>query len=220
MVVQCGPITNASVHVLKKTVQKPRMVDHDDRLTIQITITDEVHSALIDTGATHSFIDKDFVKRKNISIVNTEGHIQLADKSVHPCMGETEHVEISYNNHMLSVPLEVMKQQHVLTIGMDLFHLIGLNITGLANVELSCWTEEPEEDVKPTMKPDVIPDEENTESFKKQKKTFMDFISPSLATNENIPKQSFCPVPEMKVFLPVPEGTVVHHHSCEFAYAQ
>src|ERR1700744_640662 len=220
VVVNCGPITNASVHVLKKTVWKPRMVDHDDRPTLQITIADEMHSALIDTGATHSFIDEDFVKRKNISIINTEGHIQLADKSVRPHIGETEHVEISYNNHMLSVPLEVMKQQHVLTIGMDLFHLIGLNITGLADVELSHHTEEPEEDVKPTMKPDMTPNEENTESFKKQKAKFMDLISPALAANENIPKQSFCPVPEMKVFLPVPEGTVVHRCSCEFAYTQ
>lgn len=127
------------------------------------------HSALIDTGAIHSSIDEDFVKRIYIVIIETEGHIQLADKSVHPHMGETEHIKISYNNNVLSVLFEVLKQLHVLTIGMDLFHLMGLNITGLADLELSHQIEDPEEDLKPSMKSDAIHEAEITESFKHKK---------------------------------------------------
>ena len=145
----------------------------------------------------------------------------MADKSICTRIGETEHIEISYLNNMISTSFEVMQQQHVLTIGMDLFHIIGLNITGLAEIEdLSCQVPEPEEDVKPTLRPDVVPEEEKTASFIQQKELFMKNINSALEVNGRIPKESFCPIPEMKVFLPVPEGTVVYRRSREFAYAQ
>ncbi|KAF9552660.1 hypothetical protein EC968_000487, partial [Mortierella alpina] len=79
---------------------------------------------------------------------------------------------------------------------------------------------EAEEDVRPTLKPVVTPEEESTPEFMKQKAEFEEAIKPWLQENGNIPTKSHCPVKEMKVFLPVPKGTIVHRRARPIPYAQ
>jgi hypothetical protein len=48
----------------------------------------------------------------------------------------------------------------------------------------------------------------------------MDGIKDVLEENGKIPKTSFCPIPEMKVFLPVPEDVTLNRRSRVFPYSQ
>ena len=193
----------------------------DNRLFIQVRIGDEVQLALIDTGATHSFISAALVKRCAMKITPVNGYIQLADRSRIPRVGETENVEVQCGDVTLSATYEVIEQDHALTIGMDLFHLYGFNIVGLPDPELStAKAPAPVEDEKPTIIPLTTPDIEKTGEFVKDKKEFMRSIKKSLEGNEKIPKTSACPVPEMKVYLNVPRGVKLFRRSRSFAAAQ
>ncbi|KAG0240139.1 hypothetical protein BG011_003751, partial [Mortierella polycephala] len=89
---------------------------------------------------------------------------------------------------------------------MDLFHRFGFSISGLPDPDISPERlPEPIPDEKPTLKPIVTPAMEKTVEFIAEKNAFMHKIRPLMVINGNIPPTSFCPVPEMKVFLPVPK---------------
>jgi len=104
---------------------------------------------------------------------------------------------------------------------MDYFHQFGLAISGLANPgDEATRLPEPEEDKKPSIVPGQIPDEEKTSQFIKAKENFMKYIMASLERNAQIPKSSHCPVPEMKVNLPIPEGTVLYRRLHPYAEKQ
>jgi len=104
---------------------------------------------------------------------------------------------------------------------MDLFHRYGFNIIGLPDpVESSDRLPIPVEDVKPTLKPLTIPDIERTLEFRKEKRQFMENLLGLLQENGKIPKTSHCPVPEMKVYLPVPDNVELNRRSRVFPYSQ
>ncbi|KAF9143298.1 hypothetical protein BGX20_007151, partial [Mortierella sp. AD010] len=51
----------------------------EQRLIVKISIFNHEHEALIDTGASHSFINSEVVKLYNISVKQASGQIELAD---------------------------------------------------------------------------------------------------------------------------------------------
>lgn len=73
---------------------------------------------------------------------------------------------------------------------------------------------------KPSIVPLVTPDVEKTGEFIAEKKAFMAEIRPLMVINSSIPRTSFCPVPEMMVYLPLPKGVVLSRRSHSFAYHQ
>ncbi|KAF9344025.1 hypothetical protein BGX26_004902 [Mortierella sp. AD094] len=138
-----------------------------------------------------------------------------------PRIGQTENIELHYDNRIVYAPLEVIGQSYPFIIGMDLFHEFGFSISGLNNPgDEATRLPEPTEDKKPLLIPGEIPKEEKTQQFIIDKRKFMAKIKSSLEENANIPKSSHCPVPEMKVYLPVPEGTVLFRRPRPFAEKQ
>ena len=126
-----------------------------------------------------------------------------------------------YGNRVVSSTLEVIEQSYPFIIGMDLFHEFGLGIVGLVNPGDDATTlPEPEKDLKPSLVPGEQPEEESTAEFIKAKEQFMAKIQQHLDENAEIPKESFCPVPEMKVYLPVPKDIVLYRRSRPFAERQ
>ena len=67
--------------------------------------------------------------------------------------------------------------------------------------------------VIPDKKPMIVPMEQPTieysKAFIEAKEKAIECLQPALTANAAIPLDSFCPVPEMKVFLPVPKNTVI-----------
>lgn len=193
----------------------------DNRLFVRVRIQKEEHLALVDTGATHSFISSRLVQKHSIKINERSGSIQLADKSMVKRIGETDRVEVTCGNCRVTAPFEVISQDHALTIGMDLFHNFGFEIMGLPNpIESVTKTPPAKEDEKPTLIPLTVPEREKTVEFKKEKEAFMNFIESSLKANVDIPSTTHCPVPEMKVYLQVPKGVKLFRRPRIFAHAQ
>jgi hypothetical protein len=193
----------------------------DNRLYIHVTLFEERCMALIDTGATHSFISETIVEKHSIPVNAKRGFIELADESRIPRRGETENVEVICGERVLCAPFEVIKQEHAITIGMDLFHRFGFNIVGLPDPEQSTTkVPPPVEDEKPTLIPLTTPPNEKTDEFVKEKRAFMRDIDKALQANAKIPTTSHCIVPEMKVYLEVPDGVELFRRPRVFAASQ
>jgi hypothetical protein len=193
----------------------------DNRLFVPIYLNNERHLALIDTGATHSFISAAVVKKYSIPVKPMEGYIELANASVIERVGETENVEIVCGQNVLCAPYEVIEQSHAVTIGMDLFHRYGFNIVGLPDAEESSERmPAPVEDEKPTLIPLTVPEREKTQEFIAEKDAFMKSIEELLRLNAKIPNTSHCTIPEMKVYLPVPDDVTLYRRPKVFAASQ
>lgn len=194
----------------------------DRRPFISVFLEGEKYDALIDTGATNSCISQEVVERHGKIIQPHDGTITLADESqTIPRIGQTESIEVRYGPHIVSAPFEVLEHCCPFIIGMDLFHELGLGISGLTDPgDDATRMPFPTSDSQPTLVPGEVPKEEQSAAFIAFKTQFLSEIKESLDHNSLIPKSSSCPVPEMKVFLPVPKGTVLFHRPCPYAERQ
>ncbi|KAG0348048.1 hypothetical protein BGZ54_004724, partial [Gamsiella multidivaricata] len=175
--------------------------DHADRrIIVTVTFEDEKYEALLDTGATDTCIRHDIALKHGIKVNPVEGVIALADESqTIPRIGQTENIELQYGTRIVSAPMEVINQSYPFIIGMDLFHQFGFSISGFVNPgDDAMLLSEPEEDTKPSLIPSEQPPEEKTKAFQTAKQKFLERIAEYLKQNAEIPKTSFCPVPEMK----------------------
>ncbi|KAK3819136.1 MAG: hypothetical protein JOS17DRAFT_778170 [Linnemannia elongata] len=130
-------------------------VEHDNRFRIEIRAFKRTYHALIDTGATHSFIRQDVVKEHNIPFTKIVGNFSLANKSVVERIGVTDQVEFEFNSRFLSAPFEIIEDQEFpLTVGMDLFYHMGFALFGLPEIKEMAPTHDiPVEDEKPSLRP-------------------------------------------------------------------
>ncbi|GJJ75509.1 hypothetical protein EMPS_07867 [Entomortierella parvispora] len=138
--------------------------DNDKRLVVPIYFEGLQFEALIDSGATKSFIDKSLVEALKI-----EG-------------SQSEALQTDEQTHRLC------QRQHQMK--------------------------------KPSVLPLETPIEELTDKFKKLKAQFMSEIQDSIKDNAQIPLDSYCTLPEMHVFLDVPEGTTIYRRPRTFAEQQ
>ena len=116
------------------------------------------------------------MEKHNRQVFPVKGNIQLADASqTLPGVGRTECLEVEYNKHVVGVPFEIINNcSHDFIMGMDIFHKLGLGVSGLENLGKDANTlPEPMEDVKPSLIPGVIPEEEKHASFQKLKALFL-----------------------------------------------
>ncbi|GJJ71586.1 hypothetical protein EMPS_03936 [Entomortierella parvispora] len=104
---------------------------------------------------------------------------------------------------------------------MDLFNKLGFSIGGIADGRANAQTlPTPTPDEKPSVLPLETPIEELTDKFKELKAQFMSEIQDSIKDNAQIPLDSYCTLPEMHVFLDVPEGTTIYRRPRTFAEQQ
>ncbi len=176
--------------VIRKLYNAVRKKDGDDerRIIVPVVLHGETHDALVDTGASHSFINASIVSRYNLKVEQGSGHIELADKSTIQRIGETEHIEVTCGKYTVSAPFEVIEQKYAFAIGMDLFYRFGFSINGLPDPEGSPDAyPEPIPDEKPRIVPIEKPEEELTEEFVAEQEEFMKEIRPLLVLNKAIP---------------------------------
>jgi hypothetical protein len=127
----------ATKNRLKEYRDERKYVEPHTRIVVKVSIFGDTHEALVDTGASHSFIDTSIVSRYDLSVSKATGFIGLADKTVIPRIGETEHLEVACGRNIVCAPFEVIEQKYALSIGMDLFYRFGFGITGLPDPEPS-----------------------------------------------------------------------------------
>lgn len=139
-----------------------------------------------------------------------------------PRIGRTDSLEIEYNEQIVCAPFEVINNCcHSFLVGMDLFHRLSLSISGLENPNKDATLLlEPNEVTKPSIVPDKVPAEENLLEFINIRKLFLAMIQDSLEKNGLISQSSSCPVPEMKVYLPVRKGISVFQRPRQFPEKQ
>lgn len=194
----------------------------DNRPVLPIYCDGHQFEALIDSGATKSFIDRSVVDYLKLKINREQGNIFLGHKGTHVARtGETEQIEIECNEHTLLTSFEILELSHPFIIGMDLFCKLGLSIGGITDGRANAHLlPEPMPDRKPGVLPLETPSEELTDSFKQEKNNFLEFIHEALSANVNIPTSSHCTVPEMEVYLKVPEGSNLWRRPRIFADSQ
>ena len=192
--------------IIRKTKQTGT---NDDSIMVPITLQNKNIMALLDTGASTSAINIDYVKANKLSVVPyTEhmGDIILAVKNMKiPRIGKVEHLKIEHNNKTVHHTFEVMplSENTQVVIGLDLMPKVGTAISGLA----TSWLK-----LTKTQEDPVVPDHENDipnnspVGTQEEQNKFMEYIQPLLKENAMIPKSSFCTVPESVVELKTPEG--------------
>jgi hypothetical protein len=183
----------------------------EKRITVHVEFQDELYDALLDTGASKSFINKALVSQLNLKTVPTKGTISLGDKNLAvERKGETEPLTIICNDHTVCTPFEILDLELPFVIGMDIFHNLGFSIGGISvGQDKATRLPEPIEDEHPPDMPLETPAVELTEAYQTEHNQFMAFIDHALLRNTQISRKSYCTVPEMKVFLPVPQGTTL-----------
>ena len=193
----------------------------DNRITVPIVLKGQRYNALLDTGCTHTFIDSKLVQKLDIAVLPMSGRITLGKSGITATRkGVTLPMPVVCNSRQVYLTAEVMDlPAHDFHIGMDTLHQFGFGITGLSNPATSFEGDMmliP--DKKPLIIPETkVPEEELTTAFLSARDEAMATIEPALAANSSIPIDSCCPIPEMKVFLKVPDDTVVFRRQRPFA---
>ncbi|CAO3568666.1 unnamed protein product [Mortierella alpina] len=131
-----GQIDHGSTEI-RKLYNAVRRKDGEEerRIIVPVVIHGEIHDTLVDTGASHSFINTSIVSMYGLRVEQGSGHIELADKSPIQRIGETERIEVTCGKYTVSAPFEVIEQKYAFAIGMDLFYRFGFSIIGLPDPE-------------------------------------------------------------------------------------
>lgn len=191
---------------------------YQDEVLTPITIQNHMIKALVDTGATFSALDLDFVNKAHIKYNMVKGTITLGSNNhAVPRIGRTETVKVFYNGKTYYRAFEVMKltRGHSMAIGMDFMSTLGIGYVGLA----TSWTtpvkqEEVEIDDAP-YKPDAAP-----AGSTKAMHEFMCAIRPSLDANAKIPNGTFCNIPQSIIELNTPQGVACYRRQYTFPIAR
>jgi len=218
---------NPNIH--EATLNDFETIKYDDlsltdgaRIIIPLYFDGETYDALLDSGASRSFIDVSVVQRAKLRTHRVSGNIFLGHKEMHVArMGRTDDIAFECNKRSIMASFEVFELKTAFVIGMDLLHRLGIAMSGIEDGRDSAQRLPPPiPDEKPSIVPLTTPEEELTSGFIEAKAAFMSFIKTALEENTQIPHSSHCPIPEMKVSLEVPKGTVLFRRPRIFAHAQ
>ncbi|KAI8358678.1 hypothetical protein B0O80DRAFT_441245 [Mortierella sp. GBAus27b] len=201
---------------VQRKVRLVSQLDSPDCISLPIRVEGVRTVAVIDTGANVTCISMRMAKALQLMIVTADPGdrpIQLAhSKAVVKRIGATVPVTLDISTKKVIHPCEVleMPEGYDLLIGMDTFYAFGFGITGLPGLHegVEQLAPLPVEDERSALAPLVTPPEEETPEYQALKKVFMEYIRPILEENKVIPRDSFCTIPESKVYLRTPPGVV------------
>ncbi|KAF9153034.1 hypothetical protein DFQ26_000697 [Actinomortierella ambigua] len=191
----------------------------DNRLIITVVFEGCQYDALLDTGATASCIRRDIAILHHKTIDRVQGTVSLAQEGVTiPRIGLVHDVELHHGCHIVSAPFEVLLCHYPFIIGIDLFHKLGLSISGIDIPQpdhsslFDCEIEG-----APSSCPTSLPDDDVDPDKRELIRRGMQAIEPLLRDNENIPVDSACTIPEMLVRLEVPPNVTLFRRPRNFA---
>lgn len=188
--------------------------EYNDEVLTPITVQNHKIKALVDTGATFSALDLDFINKAQIKHHMVKGTITLGSSGTTiPRIGHTEPLEVLYNGNQYHRSFEIMKltRGHPMAIGTDFMFTLGIGYVGLATSwNIPTKQEEVEVDDAP-YEPNAAPAGDDAAM-----NTFMLHIQPALNANAKIPNGTFCNIPQSVIELNTPQGVACYRRQYEF----
>jgi transposase InsO family protein len=201
-------------------------VDNPECISIPLLVDGIKTIAVIDTGANVTCMSTRLVKALKLMIITagqTDRPIQLAHTNMTvKRIGSTVPVTLDTSRKAIMHPCEIldMPEGYDLLIGMDTFYEFGFGISGLPGLDrgVGHMVPHPMEDEKSALAPLVTPAVEETPEYLALKRVFMRHIRPLLDENKATPKNSFCTIPESKVYLRTPPGVTAWKREYKFSH--
>ena len=163
-------------------------------IRIPMTIHDRVCNAVLDTGATVSFLSPQFVKLYNLAFNRVSGAIGLANSTSAPRIGTTAQLPVTLGPNTFKHSFEIMDVPHGLDalIGLDLYDKLGFQIQFDPSLAYPLHAPSSDPDSKPRT---ALPDP----AFDSQREDMLQELQPEFALNASIPIGSFCSHPSAVV---------------------
>ncbi|OAD68797.1 hypothetical protein PHYBLDRAFT_173211 [Phycomyces blakesleeanus NRRL 1555(-)] len=220
---------------LKDMVIKRDFKNMSTNITFPILANNSIRTiSLLDCGATFSSVDKNFCLKNGIAIsyinhINKDllnknnvhkYFIRLADSNTQIKRIGTCVISVTCNSKTIQREFEVMNltnsHEYDFSIGTDYMSSLGIGIYGLplSYDDADSSEERREADRRFNNKSDLLESIERENERKennpavgpKQFEDAMDYIRPFIKDNQDIPKGSFCTIPESVVCLDTPEN--------------
>ena len=177
----------------------------DSCILLRLLVQNQETKALLDTGCTHSLIDKQYAIKNTFSITPAkEGTVKLAVEGMSvQRVGYVKDVQVEYNGKSFVHTFEILDLPDPdipFAFGMDILAKAGIGITGLT----SAWPNmhaSSSNAADAVIDPDPIEPNNSPAGTQEQKDAFHSAIQPLILANKQIPKTSFCTLPESVVHL-------------------
>jgi transposase InsO family protein len=180
--------------------------------------------ALLDIGATNTFVSSDFAKQYNLEVAAAKGTISLGRQGA--TFDRTGYIQASLSVGTQTIPqakLEIFDLPHngpPLCIGMDYFQALGFSIGGLPigypdecplpATEASSAPRAPDRGADtPTNMFDPT-SQETSSAHDELRARLMVHIQPALEANQMLPVSQLCPLPEAMVHVSTPPGKIFY----------
>lgn len=196
------PELTAFIETLFKLNKEPVSTSCPSELLIPVQIADTNLKALIDTGATRSYLKQSIAEDLHLPLSRTNSRVRLGDGSMISMSSKTDDIFIKCNDKTLSCRLGILPALcHDMIMGRDLMFQCGISISGLPNPsQLGTVADNDDnmiESSKDTTSLTRIPDDDLQK--------IMHGTRTAIAANAAIPSHSFCTFPGSEVSLPTGE---------------
>ena len=193
----------------------------DSRILLPILVQNQETMALLDTGCTHSLIDKRYAVDNTFAITPSNGgNITLAVEGMNvQRIGYVKDVQVEYNGKKFVHTFEILDLPDAdipIVVGMDILTKMGIGITGLT----SAWPNmhaSSNNVAETVIDPDPIEPNNSPAGTQEQQDIFYNAIQPLILANKQIPKTSFCTLPESVVYLDTSDHKPVYRRQYPIA---
>lgn len=195
----------------------------DSCILLPMLVQNQETMALLDTGCTHSLIDKKYAELNTLPITPANGGtIKLAVEGMDvKRIGYTKDVPVEYNGKHFVHTFEILELPDTdvpIVVGMDILTKMGIGITGLT----SAWPNmhaSSDNVAETVVDPDPVEPNNSPAGTQEEQDAFHDAIQPLILANKQIPKTSFCTLQESIVSLDTGKHKPVNRRQYPIAHA-
>ena len=179
-------------------LNKDQATPYPSELFIPVTIAETTIKALIDTGATRSYLKQSIADDLNLPRYPTSSKVRLGDRSLIPMTSKTEDIFLKANDRTVSCQLGILPDLlHDMIMGRDIMFQFGISISGLPDPSHACSSTDNDDNMIDQSK-DIS---SLTRISADDLQQIMDGTKTTLNANAAIPSSSFCNLPESVVCL-------------------
>lgn len=189
---------------------------NENRMVVPVEINKKPFKALVDPGATASFLHNDAAAKLGLKLEQTPGpSVRMANGTLSSKQITAEKITLLCNGYEIETKVFAMHlDEYDFLVGMDLFNRLGYFIGGSNNPAIGPSARYEEVLIETDMPPAIVaverPEHELTKDFQNKRENFIKHLQPLLKANAAIDSQSFCTHPLMEVDLAIPPGVTVY----------
>lgn len=179
-------------------LNKDEVTPYPSELFIPVFIAETSIKALIDTGATCSYLRQSLADDLNLPRCPTSTQVRLGDGSAISMTSKTEDIILKANDRTISCRLGILPDLlHDMIMGRDIMFQFGISISGLPDPAQACSSTDNDDN--------MIDQSKDISSLTRipadDLQQIMDGTIKTLNANAAIPSSSFCNFPESEVCL-------------------